>query len=349
MIFLVTISCLVILCILYFSSIPETFQNNTLSLKEFNEQFDASLIPLPMNLFALGIEDNSYKTHGNKTDNGQKLLNYWMNELHPSLGKQKYYILMCPFDGYMEYTKFKEGEMTDIVPTSYQPHQFIEETIEADKYPVFHEKKTIFAMCKKTNDKHTVLLPDIHYIQQKGYSETFAKIDNARVYYQNKQPLCIWRGHLDNGTNHNFFNTDGKNGLNQRKYFKKLYDDHRFPKVNFEEKKTSIEDQIKYKYILDIDGFSNTWDATVWKLYSGSVLLKTKSKWKQWYYDELKEWEHYVPIENDFSDLNDKIEWCIHNEEKCIKITENAHQFVFNRLNWERVKLDILSSISGKI
>ena len=100
---------------------------------------------------------------------------------------------------------------------------------------------------------------------------------------------------------------------------------------------------------MDIDGFSNTWDATVWKLYSGSVLLKTKSKWKQWYYDELKEWEHYVPIENDFSDLNDKIEWCIHNEEKCIKITENAHQFVFQRLNWERVKLDILSSIRGKI
>jgi hypothetical protein len=90
-------------------------------------------------------------------------------------------------------------------------------------------------MCKKINDKHTVLLPDIHYIQHKGYGDNFAKIDKARVYYQNKEPLCIWRGHLDNGTNHNFLNTEGKDGLNQRKYFKKLYDENRFQKVQFED------------------------------------------------------------------------------------------------------------------
>ena len=348
MIFLVIIACVLIAFIVYFSPITESFQT-TVSLDEFNQLFDASLIPLPMNLFALGIDENTYKTYGNKTDNGQKLLTYWMDELHPSLGKSKYYILMCPFDGYMEYTQFKEGEMTDIVPTSYPLNKFIEETIGSDKYPIFHEKKTVFAMCKKINDKHTVLLPDIHYIQQKGYHATFEKIDKARVYYQNKEPLCIWRGHLDNGTNHNFFNTEGKDGLNQRNYFKKLYNENRFPKVQFEETKTSIEEQLKYKYILDIDGFSNTWDATVWKLYSGSVLLKTKSKWKQWYYNELKEWEHYVPIENDFSDLNDKIEWCIHNEDKCIKITENAHQFVVQCLNWNHVKQEVIASIKGKI
>jgi hypothetical protein len=56
-------------------SMSEPFQNNTLSLEEFNQHFDASLIPLPMNLFALGGEENTYKTHGNKTENGQKLLN----------------------------------------------------------------------------------------------------------------------------------------------------------------------------------------------------------------------------------------------------------------------------------
>ena len=338
-----------ILCgILFFTSNPESFKTTQLTLEEFNTLFDASLIPLPMNLFALGIEGNSYKTHGNQTENGNKLVEYWMNELHPSLEK-KYYVLLCPFDGYMEYTQFKEGEMKDIVPTSYPLNQFIEETIGSDKYPIFHDKKTIFAMCKKINDKHTVLIPDIHYIQQKGYVDTLAKIDNMRLLYKNKESKCIWRGYLENGTNHNFLNTEGKDGLNQRNYFKKLYDEGRFSKLNFEDKKTSMEDQMKYKYILDIDGFSNTWDATVWKLYSGSVLLKVKGKWKQWYYDELKEWEHYVPVENDFSDLNDKIEWCIYNEDKCIEITENARLFVMNKLNWNRVKLDTLEAIRGKI
>ena len=340
---------IVLFCLTLFFYTTESFQSEVLSLEEFNALYNSKLITLPMNLFALGVDNNSYKTYGNKTGNGEELISYWMAYIHPSLGKKNYYILICPFDGYMEYTKFKEGEMTDIIPSNYKSDQFIEEVIDEDKYPIFHDKKTIFAMCKKINDKHTILLPDIHYIRAKGYKENFDKIDNSRVYFYNKLPKCIWRGYLDNGTNNNFLNPDGKHGLNQRQYFKKLYDEKRFPNVNFEDKKTSMEEQLKYKYILDIDGFSNTWDATVWKLYSGSVLFKTKSKWKQWYYDEMKEWEHYVPIENDFSDLNDKIEWCIHNEDKCLKITENAHQFVLNKLNWDRVNRDIIESVIKSI
>jgi len=249
----------------------------------------------------------------------------------------------------MEYTPFKDGEMTDLVPLHYNEHQFIEEVIEPDKYPIFHDKKTIFAMCKKTNDKHTILVPDSHYISNHGYLDIFSKMDKERISFTSKTPMCVWRGYLGNGTVHNFFDPSDKHGLNQRDYFKKLHSENRFPKVNYEESTMSKEDQAKFKYILDIDGFSNTWDATVWKLYSGSVLLKLKSRWKQWYYDDLHEWEHYVPVENDFSDLNDKIEWCIHNEDKCIQITENAKRFVLDKLNWERVRQDVISSARGNI
>ena len=346
--YLITLLILIVCLYVHFHK-TEPFQSSITTLSDFNKLYDASLIPLPMNLFALGINENTYKTHGNVTKHGNVLIDYWMNEIHPFVDSKKYYILICPFDGYMEYTKFKEGEMTDIIPSDYKSSQFIEEVIDSDKYPIFHEKKTIFAMCKKTNDKHTVLLPDLYYITRKGYTETLAEIDSYRIPFSKKQSLCIWRGNLDNGSNHNFFNTDGKHELNQRNYFKKLHEENRFPKVNYKNIKTSMEQQMKYKYILDIDGFSNTWDATIWKLYSGSVLLKPKSKWKQWYYDKLNEWEHYVPIENDFSDLNDKIEWCIHNEDKCIQITEKAREFVVNTLNWDKVNQDIRESVKGKI
>jgi hypothetical protein len=121
------------------------------------------------------------------------------------------------------------------------------------------------------------------------------------------------------------------------------------PKVNFENKDTSISDQIQYKMILDMDGWSSTWSATVWKMYSGSVLLKTKSKWKQWYYHKLEPWVHYVPVKDDFSDLNDKIEWCLHNERECIKITENAKRFVDKHLTWDQVKKDTLAAVRSSI
>lgn len=340
---------LILLCSYFMANKAESFQSNQISLAEFNQLYDSSMIPLPMNLFALGINDTVHNTYGSINENGKVLIKYWIKDIHPFLEKKQYYILICPFDGYMEYTKFKEGEMTEVIPSDYRESQFIEEVIGEDKYPIFHDKKTIFAMCKKINDKHTVLLPDIYYITRKGYKETLDDIDKSRVFYQNKKSICVWRGNLENGTNHNFFNTEGKHELNQRKYFKKLYDEKRFPKVDFEDAKMSMKEQMNFKYILDIDGFSNTWDATVWKLYSGSVLFKLRSKWKQWYYDELREWDHYIPIENDFSDLNDKIEWCIHNEDKCIKITENAKQFVLTKLNWERVHQDIMASLNGKI
>jgi hypothetical protein len=107
--------------------------------------------------------------------------------------------------------------------------------------------------------------------------------------------------------------------------------------VDYEDSFTSLQEQLTYKYILDIDGWSNTWDATIWKLYSGSILFKVKSTWQQWYYDELKEWEHYVPINNDFSDLNEKIEWCKLNDDKCKQIAKNAKKFVIEKLNLEYV------------
>jgi len=84
------------------------------------------------------------------------------------------------------------------------------------------------------------------------------------------------------------------------------------------------EDMVKYKYILDIDGHASTWDATAWKLNSGSVILKTDSCWKQWFYDQYKEWTHYVPIKDDFADLQEKFNWCESNQAACETMIENC-------------------------
>jgi glycosyltransferase involved in cell wall biosynthesis len=72
------------------------------------------------------------------------------------------------------------------------------------------------------------------------------------------------------------------------------------------------------------------------------VLLKTDSIWEQWYYDKLHPWVHYVPVENDFSDLDEKIKWCILHDTECQTIVKNSREFVFKQLNWERVKKDTI-------
>jgi hypothetical protein len=203
-------------------------------------------------------------------------------------------------------------------------------------------------MCKNKNDKTTVLIPDAHFIRENAYEAKKAEIDQNRVPYTQRKGHCIWRGNLTNGTADNFTGPH-KMSMNPREYFKKLYQEGRFSKVQYEDTETSIADQIQYKMILDIDGWTSTWSATVWKLYSGSVLLRCKSKWTQWFHSKLEPWVHYVPVEDDFSDLNDKIEWCLHNEDNCIQITENAHRFVIEHLNWERVKKDTIATVRASI
>lgn len=338
--------------IFFYTDEKEGFESNALSLDEFNKKYNADIVGLPKWLFALGVENNKYNTHSNLELYAETMIEYWMEHLHPHL-PNKYYVICCPFDGFGSHGDVMK-ELSDKNVTKEEMPDFkglvgsSVITYETNEYPVFHSKKTIFSVCKNINDKNTVLLPDFHFIREKAYEEKLREVDENRTSFHSKKTECIWRGDISNGSVYNFLEVKNKT-LNPRRYFKKLHEESRFKKVNFEEKHTSISEQITYKYILDIDGWSSTWSAMVWKLYSGSVLLKTKSKWKQWYYDDLKEWVHYVPVENDFSDLNDKIEWCIHNETECEKIIENAKEFVLKKLNWEQVKKDTIKAVTANI
>jgi len=336
----------------------EGFESNPLTLEAFNREYDADLVGLPQWLFALGVKDGTYQTYSKIELYGETLVEYWMEHYAPSL--PKHYAIICPMDGMGNNgdiaEKLMDKEITsDMIDTMNSSPLLIPELNNSlsvsegkNEYPIFHSKRTIYAMCSNVNDPTTVLIPDAHFIREKAYQEKKDEIDQNRKPYHERKSECTWRGNLNNGSIQNFMDPKGKT-LNPRHTFQKLYEEGRFPKVEFEDKNTPIKDQIQYKMILDIDGWSATWSATVWKMYSGSVLLKVKSKWKQWFHHRLEPWVHYVPVANDYSDLNDKIEWCLHNEQACIDITENAKRFVVEHLNWEQVKKDTLATVRASI
>jgi Glycosyl transferase family 90/Sulfotransferase family len=76
---------------------------------------------------------------------------------------------------------------------------------------------------------------------------------------------------------------------------------------------------LNYRFQIDIDGNSNAWGLFL-KLLMGSCVLKVMSEWRQWYYDELKPWEHYVPVKNDLSDLENQIAWCLDHDDDAREI-----------------------------
>jgi hypothetical protein len=132
----------------------------------------------------------------------------------------------------------------------------------------------------------------------------------------------VYAGRIGRGTKYNFL-TRRDIDTDQRTYFMS----NNVPKTNIvcsTNGELQTDDMIQYKYILDIDGHACTWDGTAWKLNSGSVIFKTNSIWRQWFYDDYKPWVHYIPINDDFSDIDDKYAWCESHQDECKRIISNA-------------------------
>lgn len=87
------------------------------------------------------------------------------------------------------------------------------------------------------------------------------------------------------------------------------------------------------KFAIDVDGNSNAWSNLFTRLLLGNCVLKVASpeNYRQWYYDELKPWTHYVPVKPDLSDLTAQIDWCRANPEACERIAADGQAFAMAR------------------
>jgi tetratricopeptide (TPR) repeat protein len=85
----------------------------------------------------------------------------------------------------------------------------------------------------------------------------------------------------------------------------------------------------KYRFLLDIDGVANAWGFFE-KLLLGACVLKISSPFEQWFYSEISEWQHFVPVKHDMSDLIEKIEWCRQHEDEARAIAERGQRFALD-------------------
>jgi hypothetical protein len=307
------------------------------NLDIFNELFESELVHLPDNMLALGFinEEIYYYTNGEHT-RIPIIIEFWQRFIHRRLDREvKYYVVICYNDGYRERIPYNEKLI-------WKESTLMEwlnkgEINCQDEMPILHRKKYIVAFCKHINDESCICIPDIYYMEQYSYHELKYRVDKYYYNWRDKKNVGVYRGKIENGSPSNFIKAGDKK-KNHREYFEELYHKNNWESIiNYGRDLMSIEEQLKYKYIIDIDGYTNSWEGLVWKLYSGSVVLKHQSIWKQWYYDELEEYVHYIPIENDFSDLEKKVKWCMENDEKCKEIASESRKFICNKLGFEYV------------
>lgn len=85
---------------------------------------------------------------------------------------------------------------------------------------------------------------------------------------------------------------------------------------------------LDYRYLVDVDGFSNSW-GLLEKLLMGATVLKIGSAfgYRQWYYDRLEPWLHYVPVAADLSDLDEVLARLFANPEEAERIAAQGRAF----------------------
>ena len=299
-----------------------------IGIEQFNQLFNTNIVELPSSLYAVGMKDGGAYIHHEaygqypwKYEIEQTidfLLNVVFNKT-PGHRPHDFYCIVCALDGYVEACY--PGPRTiprRIGDIEYRNKAMIDMTrFRENEFPVFHTQKYVLGQSVRKHMPYTIAVVDRYYLCLHRYN-AYRSVHQG-IEFHTKIPRLVYAGN-DRGSKFNFLKDRGVD-MSQRAYFAS----DAVEKTNIDSPSSiSREDMIRYKYILDIDGNACTWDATAWKLNSGSVIFKAESDWKQWFYDDYIPWTHYVPVQDDFGDVQEKLTWCEEHPSECLAMVANC-------------------------
>jgi len=195
-------------------------------------------------------------------------------------------------------------------------------------------------------DEMTQLIPDPYFMRSRGYEHLRGKYRATDIPWSERKDTALWRGSntgeiMDNDMSglprvklceYAAGNSDlidaGLTGIVQAQA---ASSDRPVIDLGIYRKDyIPVEQFNRWKFQIDIDGMTSSWPGFFSKLLSRSVVLKIDSikGWRQWYYDRLTPWIHYVPIRSDFSDLAPIIRFLRNHPQVAEEIADNAATFV---------------------
>lgn len=102
-----------------------------------------------------------------------------------------------------------------------------------------------------------------------------------------------------------------------------------------------------HRYQLWLDGNATAFTQSGWRLYTGAVVLKEESPFKQWYFGDMEPWVHYVPVKEDLSDLLETLAYLEAHPAQAEQIAENGLAFARSHIAPEPMKAYLLALFSA--
>jgi hypothetical protein len=204
--------------------------------------------------------------------------------------------------------------------------------------------------CWPSNNKYQDIGLPFHDIWMFLFGREFSKslnIDTYKNYYYDyklKHNKGLFRGSFTNcvGDDYKLSNTPRikahiKTLQNNEKFIDAYVVASNFNYINYskgqlqsenilymgsKEKFMNPTEQIKYKVILNLDGFASAF-RIIQEMYYNSCIIIPESDYSDVLRNCLIPWKHYVPCKGDLSNLINTIKWCVENDDKVLKILEN--------------------------
>lgn len=89
----------------------------------------------------------------------------------------------------------------------------------------------------------------------------------------------------------------------------------------------SLQDLVKkYSILIDVEGYGYS-GRLKYLLWSHRPVIIVDRPHKEFFFEHLVEWKHYIPVKRNLSDLIEKTQWCRNNYDKASEIAQNAYEF----------------------
>lgn len=169
-------------------------------------------------------------------------------------------------------------------------------------------------LCFSGKTVDDILIPDSHFLESSGYLSYRRQVRDHAIGWADRADDLYWRGSLT-GVADQYADmmrlprvTLSLMALHVPRLNAKITDLSQFgpwlPNLQFMldglgvlgPREDAIEN-VRYKYLVDIDGNTNSWPGLFMKLASGGMVFKLSSEYRQWYYDRLIPDENHVLID----------------------------------------------------
>lgn len=219
----------------------------------------------------------------------------------------------------------------------------------------------IFVKSRPISNPGSSILLNMNYSR---HFKTVFDVNESDIPFEEKKNMVIWRGGCTGYGFGNsipvrpisrqtlvetYFDSPSQNldiGLSQ--FDRKKYSEF----IPFEKPSLTLKEQLQHKFILSVEG-NDVATNLKWILYSNSIPVCPSFFIQSWILeDQLIPYVHYLPVHNDFSDLEEKVEWALGHPEVCKQIVSNGKKYITPFLDVcseEKIRYKMLKQYSEKV